>query len=111
MEVRTEWATYNNCILMTNRYMANDGLYIEIWSPEEGPIATLTVCLPNESKPSEDEAYIDTNNCPWAMRFISEYGLGEETGLYGFSGYCCYPLVKFNMDKVNEYTYKESEDV
>ena len=107
MKVRTEWATYDNCFLTTDKYRANDGLYIGIWNIEDGPIATLTVCLPNERKPSEGEAYIDTNNCPWAMQFISEYGLGEETGLLGFSGYCCYPLVKFNMDKVNEYLNKE----
>ena len=103
LNVVTSYATYENCNLEVNKYQANGSMHIGIWNCTEGPIATLTVCLPDARKPKEGEAYIDTNNCPWAEDFIEEYGLGEDTGLMGFSGFCMYPLYRFNMDKVNEY--------
>ncbi len=102
MTVITEYATYKECRLIVAKYRANDGLAIQIWNDEEGPIASLTVCLPNELKPIEGGAYVDTNNCPWAEQFIKENELGEFTGLYGYSGYCAYPLYVFDVDKLNK---------
>lgn len=46
------------------------------------------------------------NNCPWAIEFIEKEGLGMRTGRTGCSGYCTYPVVKFDMAKVRE---KEAE--
>ena len=62
------------------------------------PFARLTVNL--GIKLGEDEAFVDTNNCPWATGFIDEYGLGERTGLWMPSGFCEYPLYRFNMEKI-----------
>ena len=104
MEVNTSYATYDNCYLKVDKYQANKSLAIEIWNDEDGPIARLTVCLPNERKPKENEAYIDDNNCPWAMDFIEEYNLGTDTFMIGLSGFCMYPKVAFNMDEVEKYT-------
>lgn len=106
MKINTMYATYKDCYLVTDTYRANGTLAIQIMGDcGDGylePIATLTVCLVNENKANETRAYVDTNNCPWAMDFIEKYKLGEETGLYGLSGYCMYPLVEFNMEKVKE---------
>lgn len=105
MNVTTQFKTYKKCKLYTSEYMANKSLYIGITTFEDEypePLADLTVCLPNERTPKANEAYVDTNNCPWAMDFIEEYGLGKDTGMFGFNGYCIYPLVAFNMDKVKE---------
>lgn len=104
MDVKTNYETYKDCYLKVNKYQANDSLAIEIWNDTDGPIARLTVCLPNERKPKENEAYIDDNNCPWAMDFIEEYNLGTDTGLIGLSGYCMYPKVVFNMNEIEKYT-------
>lgn len=60
----------------------------------------------DEMQQAEGEAYIDTNNCPWAVEFIEKEGLGKRTGRMGRSGYCTYPVVKFDMEKVKE---KEAE--
>ena len=46
--------------------------------------------------------YVDINNCPWATKFIKDNELGEFTGKYGKSGFCVYPLYKFNLDKIKE---------
>lgn len=62
------------------------------------PFATLTVNLKNNLP--EDHAFVDTNNCPWAEKFIEENGLGEFAGRYGSSGFCSYPLYKFYLDKI-----------
>lgn len=66
----------------------------------EGPYATITVNLTGALSPSH--AYVDTNNCPWAEKFIERYGLGRFTGLTRQSGYCSYPLYEFNIKRIEE---------
>lgn len=46
---------------------------------------------------------IDTNNCPWAMEFIEQHGFGQATGRMVRSGYCTYPVVKLDIEKIGEY--------
>lgn len=104
MNIETQYETYTDCHLTIRNYSYSGDLAIQIWNEEDGPIAALTVCLPDERRPKENEAYIDTNNCPWALDFIKKYNIGEETGLYGFSGYRMYPLVKFNMEEVRKWS-------
>lgn len=57
------------------------------------PYGNLTVNL--QEKLPDNYGYIDVNNIPNAEEFIEENHLGEFTGEYGFSGFCCYPLYKF----------------
>ncbi len=52
---------------------------------------------------AEDETVLDTNNCPWAVEFVESNGLGENTGRTVRSGYCVYPVVKLNVEKIGEY--------
>ena len=61
------------------------------------PFAKLTV---NLGRMNYGYAYVDTNNCPWAEEFIAENGLGEPTGDICCSGFCVYPLYKFDMEKI-----------
>ena len=89
LEVKTSWKTYKNCFLMVGKYQADNSTAIEIWNRYDGEIARITV--------------LDTNNCPWAVDFIKKYGLGEETGRTVRSGYCEYPVVKLNVEKIKEY--------
>ena len=85
------------------KYGTNNSLAISLWCaaiPPE-PYARLTVNLPG-AKPPIPYAYIDTNNCPWATEFIEKYKLGENTGMLGYSGYCSYPLYKFDIDLLRQ---------
>jgi len=50
-----------------------------------------------------NQSYIDENNCPWAMDFIETYNLGWATGNVGFSGYCMYPVVEWNLEELELY--------
>ena len=61
----------------------------ECWEP----YGNLTVNL--KKKLPSNYGYVDINNIPNAEEFIEENNLGEFTGEYGFSGFCCYPLYKF----------------
>ena len=94
MILKTEYETYENVQMTKTTYVNNGNLAIQLWNEEDGPLAMLTVNL--DKKLDEGYAYVDTNNCPWAESFIEENKLGEDTGKLGFSGFCCYPLYKFN---------------
>ena len=101
MTLRTTFGVYEGVYLQVGKYQADDSMANQAWNQQEGPIATLTVCLSDRSL-EEGEAYIDTNNCPWAVDFIEQEKLGKRTGRTGRSGYCTYPVVKFDMKKVKE---------
>lgn len=107
IDIKTMFADYNDCYLSVNKYMADNSVAIQAWNEEDGPIATLTVCLDDKGL-GENEAYVDTNNCPWVMDLIERNGLGEPTGDMRASGYCIYPKVKFDMDEVMKHEYKEA---
>lgn len=101
MTLQTTFGTYENVFLNVGRYQADNSVAIQVWNQQDGPIATLTVCL-CDRRLDDGEAYINTNNCPWAVEFIEKEGLGKRTGSMGHSGYCTYPVVKFDMVKVRE---------
>lgn len=66
------------------------------------PYGDLTVRIGDKPLP-DYHAYVDTNNMPEAPGFISKYGLGKPTGDIARSGFCIYPLYKFDKDKLAEY--------
>ena len=60
--------------------------------------ATITVNL-NDKRQDDDHAYLDTNNCPWAVEFLKDNGIAEPVdGAVCVSGFCIYPLYKFNLE-------------
>lgn len=71
------------------------------------PFARLTVNLGMNIP--ENYAFIDTNNFPDAEKLIRDYDLGTNTGKYGSSGYCKYPLYEMNMLELNKHLYTNSE--
>ena len=94
MKVKTSFGTYN-CKIERLQYPKGN-LAIQLIDPNDYDIvATLTTNLPDEPFPEENQAYLDTNNCPWAEEFVKENKLGYFTGNYGHSGYCTYPLYEF----------------
>lgn len=84
--------------LSKKEYANNHTLAIQSYC-EDGPFATLTINIPGGCA-GDNFAYVDTNNCPWAPRFLEENGLARDTGIIGYSGFCSYPLFKFNVDKI-----------
>lgn len=84
------------------KYMDNNTLAVCLYTEDGEPYADLTVNL-EDSMANCEMAYVDTNNCPWADNFIKDNGLGEPTGKVGKSGFCTYPLYKFNLDMMAKY--------
>ena len=75
----------------------NGRLAILLMGTDGEPFADLTVNLVNEQCP-KDCAVLDTNNFREGEEFVRKNRLGTFTGVYGYSGYCSYPLYKFDMD-------------
>lgn len=90
MRLVTDYATYENVEVKYEKYLNNNNLAVSLENDEL--IATLTV---NFGKVSDGYAFVDTNNCPWAEKFIKDNNLGKPTGAVRQSGYCIYPLYEF----------------
>lgn len=99
MLLKTEYCAYEDVHLQIGKYQRDGSMAVTVWSSIGEPIATLTVCLCDGSL-AWDEAYVDTNNCQWVVGFIEQEGLGKRTGRIGRSGYCTYPVVKFDIQKI-----------
>lgn len=104
--VNTRFGSYTVSSIVTERYIADDSPAILLWSIFDGPIARITVCL-DDKELLTNEAYVDTNNCPWAPDWITANGFGKATGKTRQSGYCTYPSFLFDMDRLAEYSPKE----
>lgn len=107
LNVKTNYSVYKNCMLRLGRYMLDESLAVEIYNRQDGEIARLTTCLCDPTLP-EDVAYVDTNNCPWAVTFLEENGLAEKTGKTKRSGYCVYPAMRFNREKIAQFEEEEN---
>ena len=86
-----------------NQYANNNTLALCLFTDEGEPYCDLTVNIfESDIYASENTAFIDTNNCPWAEKFITDNELGEYCGYNGRSGFCEYPLYRFDMKKLKE---------
>lgn len=97
MKIKQFGKEYEVTAHKANYYNGNLAIFLTY---DGEPYGNLTVNLSERLLP--DTAYVDTNNMPDAERFITENGLGEFTGKTKDSGYCTYPLYKFNLDKLEE---------
>ncbi len=66
----------------------------------EEPYATLTKSF-GEFIGAKNTAYIDTNNCPFAVQLL-EQGFAKDTGFTKTSGRCTYPLWAFEENFLKE---------
>lgn len=87
------------------KYDSNSNLAIHLYYYDDefqsyAPYSVLTINL--ENLKDKTTAYIDTNNCPWAEKFIRDNKLGVSLNKSFNSGYCTYPLYKFDMERIKE---------
>ena len=91
--------------LMQSEYSDNGNIAVIMLTEDGERYATLTVNITPKEK---DCAAIDTNNYPQGMDFIEKNHLGEKIGEEQ-SGYCTYPVVRFDraaLDKVAIHEYE-----
>lgn len=103
LELNDRWGTHQVVLVVTKYY--NDNLCIKLLEDDgecRVPYANLTTNFP--MKLLSDEACVDENNLPGAVAFIMENSLGHFTGKSVHSGYCIYPIFKFDMEKLERHT-------
>ena len=93
--VNTDYGTYEHCTYSKEQYR-NKHVAIELYC-DEGPLATLTVNIPGIEAFPENYSCIDTNNCPWGEDLAEELRIGKFVGKYLYSGFCSYPVYKFDI--------------
>lgn len=84
--------------LQVAKYLNNGNTYIGLTKEDDSPYGDVTVNLGIDLP--EYFGFIDTNNNPNAESFILDNELGENTGMTMPSGFCVYPLYKFNQEKL-----------
>lgn len=86
-------------------YSHGDNLAVMAYEASDGelePYATLTVNLPDCAfLLGENQAFLDANNHPWALEWLERNGIAKRTGLYATSGFCDYPMVTFDPERLN----------
>ena len=100
--------TFNDRIMVKphlNFYNSNNNLYIGLTYYDEelqmeDHYSDLTVNI--EKLPYLYSALDTTYNTENVLKFITDHALGEFTGKYLYSGFCRYPVVKFNEEKMKE---------
>lgn len=90
----------NEYTIEVSHYFNNNNLALIMHGLEE-PYAVMTVNLGALFDPTM--AFVDTNNFPEVIKLIEDYNLGEPTGITRVSGFCVYPLYKFNIEEVKKY--------
>ena len=75
-------------------YESNNALAVNLIDAETNEMLDiLSVNLPNSSYFLEDnQFFLDTNNCPYAAKFLIENQIAKPTNDSCNSGYCRYPI-------------------
>ena len=100
-----------------DNYQNNGNLFIGVltWNEEWKfweAWSDLTVNIPPYVSMEKNVAYLDTNNGSRELfNVLFEKGYIVETGKYGFSGYCSYPLVEFSEEFLNGMYYPDGSDI
>ena len=99
LELATQYGSNVSIQIEISHYLKNGCLYVGLTS--DGVMyGDLTVNLREGAPPYC--GYIDTNNMPEVVQFITQNDLGHFTGLIQQSGYCAYPLYSFNVERLRE---------
>lgn len=103
-------------VLSIFSYDFNNSLYIGLMNKTEGTdgnteedyddFCDVTVNL-RESDVKINEAYISGDFTKDLLRFIDKYNLGKILPEYGYSGFCRYHKVAFDLEKLREYDPEE----
>ena len=101
---------------LLDKYVDGNGLYVGMYAiGEEGclePWCDVTVNIPGWRILKENEAFVDMPNIydSQYLDWLRENDLiSDFTGEYGYSGFCKYPLVQFNLENLQKYAIEMEE--
>lgn len=104
LEYQWEYGT-EDIALEVNAYRYGNRLYIGMYSQDEGvwePFSDLTVNLPGYPVKA-NEAFIDDFCSADKLEFIEKHRLGKRLPEVGYSGYCTYAKVAFDLERLAEF--------
>lgn len=88
---------------LRSKYAHSGTLAVWAISDDGSPYGVATVYLENQSEfLSKDEAFVNENNWPSVVNDLTNAGIATKTSKFGLSGFCKYPVMKFNLDKIKE---------
>ncbi len=101
------WGKEYKLSLEISSYRNNNTLAIKAYEYDEEfecdfPCSNITVNLPHGFADDHTQ-YVDTNNWPGIDEFLIDAGIAEDTDIMGVSGFCIYPLMEFNLERLKEY--------
>lgn len=91
--------------LIVSTYASYNNLYVGLISKGE-PYADIAVNLEPLTDPYT--AFVDTNNLPNIDKFLTDKHIAEFLGPIQTSGYCAYPLYRFNPEIINKLMGREN---
>ena len=100
---------FDDCFFILSRYTFNNRLSLSVYSFSEGAVMKLTTNLPQCSLTDPADAFVDENNCPGAKDFLVENGFAKDLDRERESGYCIYPLVRLNLEKIIPYMARSEQ--
>lgn len=103
LELKLHSGATEQVTLFVSTYANNKSLFVGMTTMEDGvpePYCDVTVNLLETLPPYC--AFVDTNNMPELEDFLVKNGLAEYTGLEQRSGYCTYPLYRFDTERMRE---------
>lgn len=91
--------------VVRSEYMDNHSLAVMLVGENGTGIATITVNLEDTDsfsghKKFANYAFVDINNVPWAEQFLKDTKLASSIGISAKSGWCEYPLYRFDLDRI-----------
>lgn len=90
-------------IWVRSKYDYSKTLAVMANNDDGSPYGVATVYLEGQSENlPRDCAFVDTNNWPDVVELLEKEGLAEEIEEAGVSGFCVYPAMKFNLDRIKE---------
>lgn len=91
--------------LIVSTYASYNNLYVGLIGEGE-PYADIAVNLEPLTDPYT--AFVDTNNLPNIDKFLTDNHIAEFLGPIQTSGYCAYPLYRFNPEIINKLMGREN---
>lgn len=102
---KSQWGgKTHNVVLAALNYENNGTLAVEMVVVKKGkPVESYGVITVNidDIGATDTMAFVDTNNMGRdIVEWLEENGIAKRTGFYGMSGYCTYPLMQFDLRKL-----------
>lgn len=93
------------CYLKVSNYANNGNMAVMLMVAEEAlQDALYGVATVNLHPVDDDYGFLDYNNMPLITGIFERLGIAKPTGIKAQSGYCSYPLYRFDMNVLREYT-------